>query len=520
MKKTRRMLAFVLALVLCLAMGITAFADGTDGSVKIENATVGVTYKAYKVFDATYDGDNIAYTVDQTLFTALGGTVGTDLKAGPFTISGTKDAAGNFNVKLTSESTPATEIAAWISNNLSKFTEVPATSGLDSNKKATANTVVFGNLAYGYYYVTSGLGSVVTIDNSKKDVVVKDKNPQEPTLPVKVITEEDAVIVDSDQSSLEADKNDAAVGTTESFEVTYKATNYVTQGEGTNVSTKKVTKFYIDDQPTNMTIDPSTVSVTVGSTSVISNGAVVDIAGHPATVSVATGDAGKLEITIDWVDANGNSIYAAKDGEADIEVTLTYDAVILADAATENAENTVNVKYDRDGEPDCELGEDKTETDTYKFRLDKTDGTTGLTGAKFELTLGTTKVQFIDVNGDGSVYRVAAAGESGATTTIDLKEHSSTEIRGLDKKIYSLTEIEAPKGYNRLTTDTPVAENALTVADETIADNTKVEVINEQGSVLPSTGGIGTTIFYVVGAVLVIGAGVVLIARRRMNSER
>ena len=199
------MLSFVLALVMCLAMGITAFADGTDGSVTIENATVGVTYKAYKVFDATYDGDNIAYTVDQTLFTALGGTEGTDRIAGPFTISGTKDAAGNFNVQLTSESTPATEIAAWISDNLSKFTEVPATSGLDSNKKATANTVVFGDLAYGYYYVTSGLGSVVAIDNSKKDVVVKDKNPQQPTAPVKVITAEDAVIVDSDQSSLETD---------------------------------------------------------------------------------------------------------------------------------------------------------------------------------------------------------------------------------------------------------------------------------------------------------------------------
>ena len=520
MKKVKKIMALVLAAVMVMAMGMTAFADGSDGSVTIDNATVGVTYRAYKVFDATYDGENIAYTADAALFEALGGEEGTDLTAGPFTISGTKDAAGNHNVQLTNPSTDAQTIATWINSNLSKFTEVSATSGLDANKKATANTVVFGNLAYGYYYVTSGLGTVVAIDNSKKDVIVKDKNPQQPETPTKVITAEDAVIEESDQTDLNAEKNDAAVGTTESFKVTYNATNYVTTGSGTSVSSKKVTKFYIDDQPTNMTIKPDTVAVTVGSTSVISGGTVVDATGHPATVSVATGDAGKLAITIDWIDSDGNSIYAAADGQANIEVTLTYDAIILADAATENAGNNADVKYDREGEDKVELGSDKTETDTYKFKLDKTDGSTGLTGAKFELTLGTTKVKFIDVNGDGSIYRVASPGETGATTTIDLKAHSSTEIQGLDKQQYSLTEIEAPKGYNKLTEDVTVTENDLTSADEVIAEGKSVEVENQAGSVLPSTGGMGTTLFYVVGAILVIGAGVILVARRRMNTER
>lgn len=520
MKKVKKIMALVLAALMVMAMGMTAFADGADGSVTIDNATVGVTYRAYKVFDATYDGDNIAYTADATLFEALGGVEGTDLPAGPFTISGTKDAAGNHNVQLTDSSTDAETIAAWINDNLSEFTEVSATSGLDTNKRAIANKVVFGNLAYGYYYVTSGLGTVVAIDNSKKDVVVKDKNPQKPEAPTKVITAEDAVIGTSDQTSLNAETNDAAVGTTESFKVTYNATNYVTTGSGTSVSSKKVTKFYIDDQPTNMTIKSDTVAVKVGSISVISEGTVVDATSHPATVSVAAGDAGKLEITIDWIDSDGNSIYAAADGQANIEVTLTYDAIILADAATENAGNNADVKYDCVGEDKVELGSDKTETDTYKFKLDKTDGSTGLTGAKFELTLGTTKVQFIDVNGDGSVYRVASLGETGATTTIDLKAHSSTEIQGLDKQQYSLSEIEAPKGYNKLTEDVTVTENDLTSADEAIAEGKSVEVVNQAGSVLPSTGGMGTTLFYVVGAILVIGAGVILVARRRMNTER
>ena len=520
MKKFKKMMALVLVAVMMMAMGITAFADGTDGKVTIENATVGVTYKAYKVFDATYDGDNIAYTVDATLFAALGGTAGTNLTAGPFTISGTADSAGNYNVQLTDDSTDAATIATWIGSNLSKFTEVTATSGLDAEKKATDNTVVFGNLAYGYYYVTSGLGSVVTIDSAKKEVTIKDKNPQTPDGPEKIITAEDAVIDTSDQTGLEVESNDAAVGSKESFKITYTATNYVTTGSGTSVESKKVTKFYIEDQPNNMTIDPATVAVTVGSTSVISGGAVVDATGHPATVSVATGDEGKLEITIDWVDGEGDSIYAAADGQANITVTLTYDATILAAAATENADNTVTVKYDRTGDDKVDLGNDSTETDTYKFKLEKTDSSSnGLTGAKFELTLGGTKVSFIDVNGDGSVYRVAAAGESGATTTIDLKDNSTTEIQGLDNQAYTLTEIEAPKGYNLLTETVPVATTDLTKADETIPAAKKISVINEQGSVLPSTGGIGTTIFYVIGAVLVIGAAVLLITKRRMSAE-
>lgn len=520
MKLVKKILALVLVAVMMMAMGITAFADGTDGKVTIENATVGVTYKAYKVFDATYNGDSIAYTVNQTLFTALGGTEGTDLTSGPFTISGTKDSAGNFNVRLTNSSTPADTIASWIDSNLTKFTEVTATSGLGTDKKATGNTVEFGNLAYGYYYVTSGLGTVVTIDSAKSEVTIKDKNSQEPEEPAKVITAEDAVIDGSDETGLDTAANDAAVGTTQSFKVTYNATNWVTKGSGSNVSSEKVTAFNIEDQPTNMTIDSGSINVTVGATQVITNGAVVNNTQYPATVSVASGDAGKLSITITWVDGQGNSIYAAKDGNSTIPVTLTYKAVVLASAATQSAKNAVTVTYNRSGGANPEsVGGDTTTTDTYHFTLKKVDAndtSVGLKGAKFELTLGTTKVSFIDVKGDGSVYRVAVAGETGATTTIDMKENTSIEIQGLDKKDYTLTEIEAPKGYNLLTSPYTVEGSKLAKATESAANYT-LSVENNAGTELPTTGGIGTTIFYIMGSILVLGAGVVLVTRRRIR---
>ena len=78
-----------------------------------------------------------------------------------------------------------------------------------------------------------------------------------------------------------------------------------------------------------------------------------------------------------------------------------------------------------------------------------------------------------------------------------------------DDDDYKLEEIQAPTGYNKL-------KNTVSI-DVKADDTSVVDVENETGAELPSTGGIGTTIFYVVGAVLVIGAGVLLVSRRRMR---
>ncbi|MBQ8076486.1 MAG: LPXTG cell wall anchor domain-containing protein, partial [Oscillospiraceae bacterium] len=91
---------------------------------------------------------------------------------------------------------------------------------------------------------------------------------------------------------------------------------------------------------------------------------------------------------------------------------------------------------------------------------------------------------------------------------------NTVTINGLDGDLtYQLTETEAPTGYNKMNPDTvDVPPNGSKTFD---AQN----VENNKGTQLPSTGGIGTTIFYIVGAVLVIGAGVVLVTRRRMNDQ-
>ena len=154
-----------------------------------------------------------------------------------------------------------------------------------------------------------------------------------------------------------------------------------------------------------------------------------------------------------------------------------------------------------------------------------------LAGAVFQLLDGTTVVNLVKVS--DTEYRVATTAEvaaynSGtpadftATSTIandavvsNFKTVATDKITitGVDSDsdhTYSLVEVEAPAGYNKLD-----SAKSITV-DSTNALVSEIE--NNTGTVLPSTGGIGTTIFYVIGAILVIGAGVVLVSRRRMNS--
>ena len=91
-------------------------------------------------------------------------------------------------------------------------------------------------------------------------------------------------------------------------------------------------------------------------------------------------------------------------------------------------------------------------------------------------------------------------------------------IKGLDADTYHLREIKAPDGYNKLNQDTDVTVTRQVSTDGKTMTYTKVtsEINNQSGAELPSTGGIGTTIFYVVGGALVLGAVVLLVTRRRM----
>ena len=129
--------------------------------------------------------------------------------------------------------------------------------------------------------------------------------------------------------------------------------------------------------------------------------------------------------------------------------------------------------------------------------------TTTTTG-EGDAAVTTNAVTWVDAEADATEYTSDAQG-------------AVTAFTGLANGTYTLVEKTVPAGYNKAEDQTfIIAEHTYTAAN---LEQT-AQVVNNAGSVLPSTGGIGTTIFYIVGAVLVIGAGIVLVTRRRISFEK
>ena len=183
-------------------------------------------------------------------------------------------------------------------------------------------------------------------------------------------------------------------------------------------------------------------------------------------------------------------------------------------------------------------------TDIDKVEKDG-NSTKPLVGAEFTLTKtlkdGTTKtIAVVKYDKDGKVTTKTADG-----TATSEGDATKFVFNGLDDGTYTFTETVPPNGYNTIdpvtfvvsathdaTADSGITElkvedtdgnefsGELTFTATAKTGTIETDILNQKGSVLPSTGGIGTTIFYIVGAILVIGAGILLVTRRRMGVER
>ena len=243
---------------------------------------------------------------------------------------------------------------------------------------------------------------------------------------------------------------------------------------------------------------------------------------------------------------NGATVWtwAATDIKAKVssgkEVVLTYKATLNKDAVVggNGNPNTVTLKFDNNpnncgnGTPGGDTPPSKAVVFTYKtiFNKVKQDGVSPLTGADFKLEK---KVgdKWVDVTN-------LRSGENNPTKEVSTAGTQFT-FSGLGDGEYKLTETTTPSGYNTMDpivftisatfneTATPISINTLTGTDgkeftmtpDKSAGSLTQSIINKEGSELPSTGGIGTTIFYIIGAILVLGAGVLLITRRRMQAR-
>ena len=489
MKKMKKIFALLIAMVMVLGMSTMAFAaepatvtPNGSGTITITNAVKGETYTVYRLFNAMANATTGAIVYGQ----APAGETGDYFEL---------DAEGYVVAKSTTTDASVAE---------EDFKTWATSKGVQAaSKTATANgELVFENLTYGYYYVVSSQGAVISVDSLNPNAIMTDKNSSTPTVP-----HDAKKIVLADGTT--ASTTSAAVGEDVNFEIKFDATNY---DEETLIES-----YIITDTPSDMSIKADTVVVKV-----IENPTATDATKVEHTITGLSGIAATgLNITIPWVNDNKESLYANKS-----QIVITYTATVTSAAEDGEASNAATITWTGKEEPDVPT---PPTVKTYSFTLQKVDGkdkTTQLEGAKFKLYAGTTEIKVVAVNAAGEVitnidadnvaidhYRVATADE--VANAVEIKAGLMT-IKGLKAgENYQLEETLAPKGYNMLTDKS----EAFSVNATSSAEGTDVKIENNQGAELPSTGGIGTTIFYIIGAILVIGAGVVLVTRRRMNAN-
>lgn len=498
MKHARKLASLLLALVMVFALATTAFAQdvtvtGGTGSITISNAAKGETYTIYKLFDATVnaDGSSIAYT----------GTIPESLKA-YFT------ADSNNYISATAAAKDGENMSEGLKTALKTWTAAATAAATATSDGSALN---FKELAYGYYVVTTTQGDqVISVDSTMPNVTIVDKNSSTPK-----------------DLSKTASSNDVSIGDTVTYTVSFKTSNYY--GAGTEA--KEIVSYTIED-----TLPEFLSNVTV--TSII-----VDNDGNNATAgdqANVTAQFANKKIVIDWYDeVNNKFLY-----DNGATVTITYTAVVTDKAAIDGNGNTNKVTVTWTTKGGDEPGPDKVETDetifTYAIALKKVNNKgNALPGAVFQFPFYVKSTA--DANG-AYIYAGTTAG-AGLTNQITTPDSGVIVVKGVKSGSYEITEVTAPAGYNKLTApvtvqavktsststhttvyldkdgnvvDVSAKEIEVKVDIDTIAA-TAVVVVNKAGTELPSTGGMGTTVFYVLGTVLVLGAVVLLVTKKRMS---
>ena len=516
MKALKKSLALLLALMLTLALGTTAFAAGETYTITINNEAAGHTYEAYQIFAgdlAEKDGSKVLSNITwgdgitETGKTALG------------------DAAEKAKTITTSEQAAAfaKEVAPYLTN--------PTTSGAQVDGKYTIT-----GLSAGYYLVKDKDNTLSNADDFYTAYIMQvvgnvtaQPKGDKPELKKEIKHNEKGTweVVGDNQigDTVEFRTVTTIPDTTGYTEYDYIIHDTMSDGLTSNVKSAADVKILVNDAGDALSTDYYTVT--------------------------ANGNSFDLKIDV---------LKAIKDGKMQSKDSLYtyYSGVLNEDAKVYDEGKQDNEAYlEYSNNPNDTTGKGQTEKSkvydwTFKMQVNKVDeAKKPLTGAKFVLSkTGTLKVADMKCSKDGDpavttnliglvkvsdgVYRIATDKDA-ADTVVYAMDAGSPVIKGLDDNTdYYLYETLAPKGYNLLdgpvqfkitaeyTTDgSALLENYPTVkvGEAEASTNLSTNVINKEGSVLPSTGGMGTTLFYILGGLLVVGAGVVLVTKKRMSKS-
>ena len=459
MKSMKKLLAFALVLVMLTALSVTALA----ATIEVKDVLDGETYTAYKILNYTDNGKTgderaVSYYLSKAEYNAIGSV----LEAAGFEFTASSDGSQYFvkNAKTFDAAAAAEYLGAHVADLGDALGKKTATG---ANGKAS-----FTDLATGYYFVTTTAGSLCALHENTDIEEAVEKNTV--TTP------------DKKQGATAGTYSDAQLDLNVGDTVYYDAEIKI--GKGANYE--------------------------LTGTDTLSAGLTLNHGEGEITVKVGSADVAAENYTLTATDSGFTIVfkaaYVSTLKENDV-IKIEYSAVINENAVIRGENpNTFELDYSK------QHSDDKTVVKTYDANLKKVDGegedAKALAGAKFNLYTAETGGDALKFSKDTTGYYLDA---KAGNVEIDAGDGTGVNIRGLAPGDYWLEETEAPAGYNKLDKRVKftVTKDATAAVD--------ISVVNNAGTELPSTGGIGTTLFYVLGSILVLGAGVVLVTKRRVE---
>lgn len=496
MKLVKKMLAITFAFMMIVGMSTNVKAmegsqTDTKGTITVSNVLEGHTYKLYKILNLesySYESGkaeegNYAYT--------LAGNAWDDFVK-------TNSGEGNFFTITDNKYVTFNKgEAATLAKEAIKFAENKNLEISITPTKEENGNLVFSNLDLGYYLVDSSVGALCNLTTTNPTVTIQEKNGM-PTV-VKQVKEDSTNIFDSN--------NTADIGQTVEFQTTITAQagahNYVLH----------------DKMNKGLTFDSDSVAVVLKKNSEAQATTLASTKDYVLKTTELGETDSICTFHIEFTEEFCNSL------NADDQIIVSYSATLNENAVIGDAGNNNDtwLKYG-DG---TDTAHSSTSTYTFKLPVFKYTGVEkkGLGKAKFTLknANGSDSIQLVKVSDATEdtelTYRVAKTGEENTVTEITTPSSGKFIIQGLDADTYLLTETEQPKGYNKLASPITVVIEADGKVKIDTSYVSVVEVENKTGTILPSTGGMGTTIIYMVGAVLVIGSGIVLLSKKKSKEK-
>lgn len=492
MKLIKKIAAIMFAFMMVVSMSCNVKAEETegvygqhDGSITITGALQGQTYTIYEMLKLeSFSGNNYSYTIadgweDFFKEGAEGAKYMQKDENGYMSFIAGK--GGNADIREFAQ-----KALAYAQEGHGIYTQ-------NNSPMEGKDTFEFTGLNLGYYLVGSTTGALCGLDTTHKKVEIKEKNGV-PSVDKKIV-----------QNDTDVESNFANIGDTVYFKTTITAKsgaeNYILHD---TMDTAFTFKDDIVVQSNGVTIDSSKYTIYYHKNNTEKTNHVKDDCTF------------EIRFTKDYLDTLAN----------DQNIVVTYSAILNGDANIGRGDhNATHLTYG-DNKNTVDV---TTTTYTSQIKVLKYTGDTThvLAGAKFKLfkqEAGGEALTFVKKAGNEENYRLTVQGESGIAEIVTTSSGAFT-MQGLKPGVYWLEETAAPKGYNKLVKriNVEINTNGNLIIDGKDKENglpiNQVNVENKTGTVLPSTGGAGTTMIYLVGAVLVLGSGVVLATKRRVKGK-